>query len=115
VVLGQDGATLSVQVADADNHPVAWAAVILGRDPWAPRFAPDDLMARPTDSNGRAVFDGIAPGDYRLLAYGDLWDDSAAMSPEFFLAHQAEGDRVKLVARESRTVQFKVLESQQRK
>jgi len=43
VVLGQDAPALVVQAMDAAGHPVAGADVILGRDPLAPSYLPDDL------------------------------------------------------------------------
>jgi len=82
--------------------------VILARDPLPGQVAPQDIVARPTDINGRAVFDGVPPGAYRLLAYGDLWDDSLAISPDFYLAHQSAAEAVKLDSRENRTVRLKV-------
>lgn len=112
IVLGQDGATLTVQVADADGRPVPGSEVILGRDPLAPGYGFDDVAVSLADDNGQAVFKSVAPGDYRLLAYDDLWTNTPVMSPDFFEAHAADGTQIKLDANGNRTVQFKVLHSQ---
>ncbi|HWB85401.1 MAG TPA: carboxypeptidase regulatory-like domain-containing protein [Bryobacteraceae bacterium] len=112
VALGQDGATVTVEVVDDNGRPIPFAIAILGRNRLQPAFAPNDLVARPTDQNGRAVFDGIAPGDYRLLAYDDLLDESAPMSAEFFQAHEPAGDAITLGPGQDESVRFKTLHLQ---
>jgi hypothetical protein len=107
VVLGQDGARLSVSVVDEEKRAVSDAVVILGRDPLPPEPTADELTARPTLENGRAVFEGVAPGEYRVMAFGELWDDSAPINPDFFLAHRTDGERIKVGPGESRTVEIK--------
>jgi protocatechuate 3,4-dioxygenase beta subunit len=103
VVLGQNGSTLTVQVTDPDNHPVPSADVIVGRDPLAPSYAPNDLMPVLCDQNGQVTLKGIAPGKYRLLAYADMWVDPASAG-DFFLANSSHGEALNLEPGESRTL-----------
>ena len=109
VVLGQDGCTLTVQVNDADNHPIPNADVILGRDPLAPSYAPDDLLLALCDQNGLATLKGIAPGKYRLLAYAEAWIDPAGVG-DFFLANSSHGEALNLEPGQNRTLSMTAME-----
>lgn len=55
IVLGQDGARLSLAAAGADNAPLAGASVIVGRDPLPVSYAPGDLIAATCDQSGQAM------------------------------------------------------------
>ncbi len=111
VVLKQGGATVSVRAVDGQGAPVQGATAILGQDPQGGQFTSVDVISRPCDQDGRAVFDGVPPGHYRILAYGDLWDDSVAADPRFFLAHRSAGAEITLSSRDKRSLDITVLES----
>jgi hypothetical protein len=109
IVLGQDGPVLTVQTGDSENHPVPGASMILGRHPLPPSPAPDDLVLLVSDQNGRAVFKGVAPGEYRLLVFANALVDRTG-AEELFLANRSKGEAITLAPRESHSVQVKALD-----
>lgn len=113
IVLRQDGATLSVQVADTKSRPIPGATVVLGRDPLPVPYAPGDLVLGLSDQAGQAVFHGLAPGAYRAIAHVNIFGFDDLLSPESFSAHAAESERVKLSPKENRTLLVKALDAEQ--
>ena len=114
ILLGKDGATLTVQVADDKSQPVPGAFVVLGRSPLPSPCSSGDLLLSMTGETGQVVFSGVAPGVYRLLADIDSWEGADLLSPESFLARETESERIELSAREIRKVQVKAPHAEQR-
>jgi len=77
VVLGSDSSSVSGQVNDRENQPIADATVVLAANP--PRSAR-------TDQDGKFTLSGIIPGDYRVAAFTGL-QDGLAEDPNFIQAH----------------------------
>ncbi|HWB98964.1 MAG TPA: carboxypeptidase-like regulatory domain-containing protein, partial [Bryobacteraceae bacterium] len=77
IVLGSDGPSISGQVTDSDNQPVADATVVLATNP------PQSTRA---DQDGRFTLNGMAPGDYRIAAFRGL-QDGLAEDPNFIQAN----------------------------
>jgi hypothetical protein len=106
VVIGTDGPVVSVQVDDDDNRPAAGVTVVVGADGISSNFGPGELASALTDQNGGAEFKGMPPGTYRLLAISGLFGVED-VSPAFFLAHKADGERIELKPKDRRTLQVK--------
>lgn len=108
VRLSPGGASLVVAVAGEDGKPVA-AYVILGLDKSAADFRRADLFVTVSNQDGVARFEGLPPGDYRLLAIEGILDDAKASRPSYFFSRRDEGEKVTLRERDKRQVQVKPL------
>jgi hypothetical protein len=103
IVLGQDGAQLSVLATGPKNEPLASAAVIAGLDPLPASYAPGDLMSALADQYGQAKLASLAPGRYRVIVFADtLVDPANAIS--LFLANRVKGEELTLGPGESRSI-----------
>lgn len=71
-VLGSDGATVSGQALDSDNHPITGATVVLAPAVLPETGIPGLVRTQETDQNGEFNLTGVAPGDYRVLAFTGL-------------------------------------------
>jgi hypothetical protein len=103
IVLGQDGAQLSVLAVGPKNDPLATASVIVGRDPLPPSYAPGELVSAVVDQNGQATLGSLAPGRYRVLVFADalvLRSNAGVL----FLANRAKGEELTLEPGESRSI-----------
>ena len=103
VVLGQDGAQLSVLAVGPKNDPLTGATVIVGRDPLPPSYAPGELVITTCDQNGQATLGSLAPGTYRVLVFADASVDQANAGP-LFLANRVKGEELTLGPGESRPI-----------
>jgi len=78
IVIGLNAGSLDAGIFDDLQKPVSEATVVLVPD--APRRQRFDLYyVDGSDASGRAHFDGLAPGDYRIFAWEDVpadaWQD----------------------------------------
>jgi hypothetical protein len=105
VVLGQDGAQLSVLALGPKNDPLASATVIVGRDPLPPSYAPGEMVITTCDQNGQATLGSLAPGTYRVLVFADALVDQANAGP-LFLANRVKGEELTLGPGERRSISF---------
>jgi hypothetical protein len=71
-VLASDGATVSGQALDAGNHPVTGATVVLAPAVLPENGLPGLIRTQETDQNGEFHLTGVAPGEYRVLAFTGL-------------------------------------------
>ncbi len=71
-VLGPDGAEVSGQALDSDNHPVTGATVVLAPAVLPETGLPGLIRTQETDQNGEFKLTSVAPGDYRVLAFTGL-------------------------------------------
>jgi hypothetical protein len=95
VVLGQDGAQLTVTVAGPRGEPLASPAVIVGRDPLPASYAPGDLAVAVADQYGQAVWTGLAPGSYRVVAFAETMVDPANAAA-LFQTSRVKGEELTL-------------------
>jgi hypothetical protein len=59
-----------------------------------------------TDKDGRFAFRGIAPGEYKLLAWNEL-EGEAYRDPDFLRGYEGRGQ--KIVVRENQTIQARLV------
>jgi hypothetical protein len=97
--LSASGAQAYGAVHDRDNKPVPGAVIALIPEGGS---AARCKTAR-TDQNGGFTIKGIPPGEYRVLAWGDVesgaWDD-----PEFRQAYESKALRVSFKENERKWV-----------
>jgi hypothetical protein len=94
IVISNNVATVDGTVFDEKQQPVANATVALV--PFGvPANRSDLFKDSTTDAAGRFHLQGIAPGDYSLLAWGDI-EDGAWRDPEFINQHENRGKRIRL-------------------
>lgn len=110
IILSPEGAQLEGAITDAKDNPVSAAAIVLrpksGKD-W------DLAQMRPvtSDQQGKFQIQGIAPGEYHLIAFTNV-DTMEAMDPDFFKEHESKAATIKLSpsARESRQLKAIAIE-----
>lgn len=99
VTLGADAASVSVQVTDKDNQPFSNAVVVLSPANLPPDIPPDTLRHRATDQSGTLEFNSLAPGKYRVLAFGHI-NPNEATNPDFVRRWLSKGTELELKPRE---------------
>jgi hypothetical protein len=102
IVLGADGPSLSGQVVDKENRPVPNAAVLLSVAPLPQSPGPGQVANTVTDQNGQFTLNNMAPGEYRLMAFGDL-PDFEVSSPDFVRANLPKAIEVTLAPGERKS------------
>lgn len=102
IVLGLDGPIVSGEVVDKDGKPVPDAGVLFGLDPLPTSFAPNELLQRQTDQNGRFTLKGMAPGKFRVLVFPEY--GTHLTDPAFFRANRLKGEAVTLSSGENRSL-----------
>jgi hypothetical protein len=102
IVLGADGPSLSGQVVDKENRPVPNAAVLLSVAPLPQSPAPGQVANTVTDQNGQFTLNNMAPGEYRLMAFGDL-PEFEVSSPDFVRANLPKAIEVTLAPGERKS------------
>jgi hypothetical protein len=85
-VLGSDGAEVSGQALDSDNHPITGATVVLAPAVLPETGLPGLVRTQETDQNGEFNLTGVAPGDYRVLAFTGLLPGEGEY-PRFLRTH----------------------------
>jgi hypothetical protein len=112
IVLGRDGGTVSVRVADKDSHPAADCTVV-----FMPATAPSEaafaamLITGKTDQTGAWSSATLAPGKYLALASNDTIDRSPEMIGKVWKARtRAEEVEIKPNGSASVTLTPKALE-----
>ncbi len=104
VTLSLAGAHVDGVILDDDGEPMPGAAVALIPD--SERYVLYKNVA--TDQNGRFDFQGITPGDYKLLAW-DRIDPGAFMDPEFVRPFAGKAESLSLEENDHRTISFEAI------
>jgi hypothetical protein len=97
-VLASDGATVSGQALDADNHPVTGATVVLSPAVLPETGLPGLIRTQETDQNGEFNLTGVAPGDYRVLAFTGLFPGEGEY-PKFLRNHWTKAIELNVASR----------------
>jgi protocatechuate 3,4-dioxygenase beta subunit len=101
-------ATLDVQVLDDNQHPVPGALLAAVPDP-ARRNRSDFYRTATSDANGRAHFDKLIPGEYKVFASFDVpatdWQD-----PEIVRVHESRGTAIRATGGTKQEISVKVLQ-----
>jgi hypothetical protein len=107
IVLSPSAANLQGTVRDVMDAAVSGATVVLVPEGARRRQRSGWYRVVTSDLNGRFAISGVAPGEYKLVAWENIepgaWMDSAVLQKI-----DASGERVDLDAAQSRTVALKV-------
>jgi hypothetical protein len=93
IVVGTNGASLDVLVVDAQRRPVQGGPVALVPDA-SRRHRFDLYRSAVTDASGRVRLQGIAPGDYKALAWTEMEQDSW-QDPTVIRTYENRGESVR--------------------
>lgn len=80
-------------VQDAKQQPAAACLVTFVPEPFKSDRV-DLFRTATTDLTGRFTLDGIAPGVYKVYAWGDDYEPGSQMDPEFLKKHESKGQKV---------------------
>lgn len=83
ISISPHGASLAGSVQNDEGGTMANLLVTLRRIASTARQGPVPLLNRRTDWDGRFEFQGLAPGEYQVLAWEEV-DLNLAMNPEFY-------------------------------
>jgi protocatechuate 3,4-dioxygenase beta subunit len=97
-VLASDAATVSGQAVDADNKPVIGATVVLAPASLPEIGLPGLIRTQETDQNGEFNLTGVAPGEYRLLAFTGLLPGEGEY-PKFLRNHWTKAIELNVASR----------------
>ncbi len=107
IALGSDGAQVSGQVVDSDNHPLPEMGVILAPAQLPQQGAPGLIQTVQTDEKGAFSFLTAAPGDYLVLTC-PLSARDEAESPDYVRTHSGEATRLTLQPRDRQSITLTV-------
>jgi protocatechuate 3,4-dioxygenase beta subunit len=107
IALSTRTGTIAVQVLDEDRKPAAGTLVVAVPDA-VRRNRSSNFLTATTDTQGRARLDSVAPGEYRLLASGDI-DVNDWQNPEILRKYESRGELVRLAEAGSANVTVRVL------
>ncbi len=104
IVLSGKAAQLEGTVADAKGNPLRSAAVVL-RPKSGKAWELAAMQPVASDQNGKFRLQGLAPGEYHLIAFEGV-ESAEAMDPDFFKEYESKAETVKLAesAAETRAV-----------
>jgi hypothetical protein len=109
IVLDDKVATITGLVA-VSGRPVSRPIVVAAR--WPVEMAPDRFAKGQSDETGRFQINGLAPGEYRVLAFSSLPRDPAVLSNEALVRLLASGARVELRAGEAQNITLEPVDPQ---
>jgi len=104
IAVSAAGARVDGVIVDEDGEPMPGAAVAL--IPESERYMLYKNVA--TDQNGRFDFQGITPGEYKLLAW-DRIESGAFMNPEFVKPFAGKAESLSLEENDYRSVSFEAI------
>ena len=93
-------------ITDETLHPAPGVQAVLVPDQYRDR--PDLFRNVTTDSNGRFVMEGVAPGDYKVFAW-EAMEQFAYYDPGFLRRYEQRGQPVKASESSSQTVQVRLI------
>jgi hypothetical protein len=104
ITLSPEAAQVDGVVQDSENKPVTGATVVLVPD--SRRFSA--YREEQTDQSGKFSLKGVAPGDYKLLAWEDI-ETGASQDPEFLKKYESKAESLSLKPSDRRTIQVKAI------
>jgi protocatechuate 3,4-dioxygenase beta subunit len=102
ITLSQNGAQVDGTVAGEDGNPVSGATVVLIPD--SRRHSLYKEMA--TDQRGGFSFKGVAPGEYKILAWEDI-ESGAYQDPEFLKPFESKAQALSLKENDRKVLSLK--------
>jgi len=107
IALGSTPGSLDAVAMDDKQMPEAAVAMVLAPDT-AQQKRLDLYRSATSDSSGKAHWDGVAPGDYKIFAFEDI-ESGAWMDPEFMKAYEGRGKSVHIDDRGRANVNVQVI------
>lgn len=104
ITISATAGQLEGSVADAKGNPLKGASVIL-RPKSGKQWELAMMQPASSDQYGKFRMQGIAPGEYQLLAF-DSVDPMEAMDPDFWKDYESKAETVKLTASGKETRQL---------
>lgn len=111
VSLASNGGHFSVTVLDGENRLFPTAQVVLVPDA-ARRQRPDQYRVTVAGEDGRAVFRGVPPGDYKLLGWQSI-EPNAYLNAEYMKSYEEAGVPVRVKPGENDAVMIRVIPADQ--
>jgi beta-lactamase regulating signal transducer with metallopeptidase domain len=108
IVISANGASVTGTVMDQKRSPVPTVMVTLVPEP-SLRGRPDLHKRVVTDTQGRFVLKGIAPGNYKIFAWEDV--DIAWMDEEFLRPFEGRGSTLRLEEAGRQDIELQMIES----
>lgn len=102
IKLSQNGAQVDGAITGEDGNPVAGATVVLIPD--SRRYSLYKEMA--TDQRGGFSFKGVAPGEYKILAWEDI-ESGAYQDPEFLKPFESKAQALPLKENDRKVLSLK--------
>src|SRR3989441_2013983 len=93
-------------ITDETSQPVPNVQAVLVPDQYRDR--PDLFRNVTTDSDGRFLMEGVAPGNYKVFAWAAM-EQFAYYDPDFLKRHEQSGQPVKVSESSSQTVQVRLI------
>ncbi len=108
VVLAPANASIVVTATDG-SRPVAGASILLLPDPVQDRLMPMLIKRVQADKDGRASFDGLLPGAYRVVAYneGVVWGEDPNLTQRLASGEEVRAASGHSTMKQIRTVEFR--------
>jgi len=107
VILSNKAASVAGVVNNDKGEPMANATVVLIPDE-ARRSQPQLFRVVPTDQAGRFSLRGVAPGNYRVVAWEEI-ESGLWMAPDFLATLERKGESIRAEPSGSVSVQLKAL------
>jgi hypothetical protein len=107
ILISTNGGTLDAAVLDNNMLPIPEATVVLVPEPPL-RNRMDLYDVKGSDYAGRAHLTDIAPGDYRIFAWGDIPAD-AWQDPDFVRPYESRGRLIHVSEGQLSTVQLELI------
>jgi len=108
VILSPNAATITVTVVDENQKPVQGAtAAIIASDP-ARRKRQDLNKSAASNASGQVVFDGLAPGEYKVFAWEEI-APGAWQNPETLRTYDSRGQSVRLIENSRENIMLRVI------
>jgi hypothetical protein len=93
-------------ITDETSRPVPNVQALLVPDQYRDR--PDLFRNVTTDSSGRFLMEGVAPGNYKVFAW-EAMEQFAYYDPDFLKRYEQSGQPVKVSESSSQTVQVRLI------
>jgi protocatechuate 3,4-dioxygenase beta subunit len=104
VTLSMAAAQVDGVVQNLENKPVSGATVVLAPD--SGRYSLFKEMR--TGDNGSYSLKGVAPGDYKILAWTDI-ETGAYQDPDFLKRYESKAEKLSLKESDRKTLSLKVI------
>jgi hypothetical protein len=107
ILVSPNAAVVTVTVVDENGRPVQGATAAIVSD-LSRRKRQDLNKSAVSNTAGQVVFDGLAPGEYKVFAWDDL-APGAWQNPEVLRTYDSRGQGVRVVENSRENVTLRVI------